>query len=147
MVELGEGREDLRSHPPQFVAMGDGERAEDGLAPGRDVDQAVEAVGEAPQEPGGDHAPDLTCHLSAGKLHLPGEGAEGRQAVRGEPFDREEDLVLLGRKPRLPGRGLAEREEPPDEVAEEGERGIIRAWRNAAVGHRRGLQIVCIQSI
>ena len=60
------------------------------------------------------------------ELELPGERADGREAVRRKPLDGEQQLVLLGLEPRLAGRLLAEGEEAPEEVAEMGQVLVIR---------------------
>jgi len=59
------------------------------------------------------------------KLELPGEGADGRGRSFREAPDGQEELVLLGLEARLPSGLLAEREEPPDQMAESSQGAVV----------------------
>ena len=108
--------------------MGERQFAEDGLRLRSDLDQdfaLVQGVAVAADHAQRGQAVDEAHDGVMLQLQLPGQGADGRQPVGGQPLDREEQLVLLGLEALLAGRPLAEHEEAAKKVAEVGQALII----------------------
>ena len=126
--------------------MGDRKSPEEGLALRGDLDQdfaVIQHVAVAAHQPQGGQTVDEPDDGVMLELELPGEGADGRQAVGRKPLDRQEQLVLLGLEARLPSDPLAEGQEAADEVAEMGEALVIRLTQPRRLhGHIRKDYIV-----
>lgn len=109
--------------------MGDRELPEDALALGRDLDQDFPVVEGAPVSPdhaeGGKPVDELDDRMVF-ELKLPGQGSDRGKTVGGKTFDREQELVLLGLEPGIPGGLLAEGEKAADQMAKM--RQVLEIW-------------------
>jgi hypothetical protein len=143
-----ERRENLGGQSLKLLPVSQRQLAEDRLPFRRDLDQhlaLVELVPEPPQDPGGHHPVDESDDGVMAELELPGEGADRGNGVLRESLDGQEQLVLLGLKPlRARGR-LAERQEPPEEVAELRQRPVVGiGGRSRGSGHLRNIYRIAI---
>jgi hypothetical protein len=133
--EFSQCGQDLGREPPEFLAVGEGQAAQHGVALRGHLDQdlpLVHLVPEPAQESERDHAVDQSDDGVVLQLQLPCQGPDGGEAVGRQPLDGQEELVLPGPEPRRAGGVFAEREEAPDQVSE------ARQGRVVRVGRRKG---------
>ncbi len=112
--------------------MGEREFAQQGLALRGDRDQdlpLIHLVPDPAEQPERGHAVDELPDRVMLELELPGQRPDRGEAVRGQPLDREEQLVLPRPESLFPGGFFAEGEEAPDQVPEAGEGAVIRLGR------------------
>jgi len=109
--------------------VGEREFPEQGFALRGDFDQdfpVVERVSVAAHHAERGQAVDELDHGVVLELELPGEGADRRQVVGGQPLDRQQQLVLLRLEAGVACRLLAERQKAADQMAEK--RQILIIW-------------------
>jgi hypothetical protein len=106
----------------------DGQASEQRVPGGGDFDQDFPMIKDvaitAHQAEGGEPVDELDDGVMF-ELELPGEGADRRKAVGGQPLDRKKELVLLGLEPGLPRGLFAEDQEAAEEMAKIGQILII----------------------
>jgi hypothetical protein len=117
----GQSGKEQGGHAPEFFAVGDRQLAEDAFALRRDLDQDLAMVEGVPvpahEAEGGQPVDELDDRVMP-ELELPGERADGGEAVRRQSLDREQQLVLLRLETRLSRLPFAERQEAANQVAE-----------------------------
>jgi hypothetical protein len=139
--------QDLGADPPQFLAMGERQLPQHGLAPGGDLDQdgaLVLRVADPAEHADLDHPVQQPDDGVVLELQLPGQGADRRLLSRRKSLHGQEELVLPGLQARRAGGLLAERQEAAEEMPEAGEGGVLGVRRDAARRHLQGIYRITI---
>jgi hypothetical protein len=134
--EDGERGQQFGRGPAEFLPVDDGEFPKDPLSLRSDADPdfpVVLGVAAAGRESQPDEPVGQLDDAVVAKLELPGEGADGGGRPLREAPDGQEELVLLGLEARPPRGLLAEREEPPDQMPEPGQRAVVRVAKVAGL--------------